>query len=217
MKYLLNLVKEKWIEWLINGVRSALLSVVSYYLLKLVLKIDILEEFLNHEEKHIISTYILINTVTGFILFESAGILIEYFFNKKNNNKYFSIFDSSLILKDLKKFYIIFFKFLIKVNLITEKDLDDFEIELDINLPKVLLYSKKICGLFIICIPASLIFYDFTYLAIWISIISFSLAFFSVLVLYILYALKINFDKYLLIINSSKNYITRKERIIKNN
>jgi len=201
IKRIKHWIRKNIIRWILNSIKLSLVAYLSFYLLKLTADIELIKEIWSMNERYYLATYVTIQVVVTFILYEGFGKLFEmyiYYWIGKNKEEYLIDLD-----KDEEKVIKKFIHMIVEVlKFFKITDLDDLSLFDDIALDKNKFREKwqknvqiinSIAGVFILSLANLFAFNDSTILFIWLSISLVILVFLSFTFLIIYYILIENF------------------------
>lgn len=129
-----NYIKRNLLKWGFMLTKGTLIAYFSFYLLKAFTDLDFVNQIWMNSERYYLASYVIIQAVTGFILYEGFGKLLEWYINKwiKKNEEDMTVDISREDEREVSRFVHLCFSTLLWFRLFTPDELnhlDEFEMD----------------------------------------------------------------------------------------
>lgn len=217
-------IKKNYLTWGFTITKGFLVSYISFFLLKYLTHFGFVIDFWEINEKYYLTTYVSLQFVVGFILYESIGYFVGlalYSFIKKNR-KYLNMQMHIEEKKSFVKLLILITKVYIFFGAITTKELEKLdeiettEQQFNTKWNNTIKLVKSVLGILILSFAASIITWSQTFwfwiaLAYLLTIIFWSIVF---LICYYLIVRNVKFINSIISSYNMSNRIVKKDKLL---
>lgn len=190
-------VSENWIKWVANMAQLFLVAHISYYILKELTQVDLVEAIWNKSERYYLSSYAALQVVVTYVFYKGVGVIVEWYLNRwiRKNEADLSIQLEKGDEKELTKLIHTVFSVLVWLNFISIEELDQLDEiggtseEHEKKWRKTIAIWKSAAGLLILGLTTAIITWDANLLFWILGIVLGSLIIASVFILIMYYVL----------------------------
>ncbi|MBI3136085.1 MAG: hypothetical protein HYZ14_15515 [Bacteroidetes bacterium] len=190
-------VYDNWLKWVANMAQLFLVAHISYYILKELTQVDLVESIWNKSERYYLSTYAALQVVVTYVFYKGIGFLVEWYLNRwiRKNEADLSIQLEKGDERELTKFIHSVFSILVWLNFISIEELDQLDEvggtseEHEKKWRKTIAIWKSAIGLLILGLTTAIITWDANLLFWILGIVLGSLIITSVFILLMYYVL----------------------------
>jgi hypothetical protein len=214
-------IKNNYLRWIFNGIKSILVAYFSYYLLKGIAEVGFIEGVWSSNERVYLASYATIQIVVTFILYTGCGKLFEHIIYRwiRSNEEELIVKLNKEDEKDIKKIVsriahiLKFFKIINWADLVEFDGLSLDKEEFRKKWKNTVEVIKSVAGILVLALTNFLVFYDSTFIFIWLAGVFIFLSFLSIVVLLVFYFLIENLH----LVNLSFKSMSATGRLIRRN